>query len=330
MRTRSVIEKREDGLALALFAGLVLLPLLVESWRLIDVAIYLTYAMLAASLAFVWGHVGLLCLGQAVFFGLGAYAMSFVTMGMVPGLEAVTSSYVGLAAAMIVPALAGALIGWFVFSAKGLHGAFFGVVTLAIAVVVEKLFVNWSFAGGLNGLIGVPSFMPVPGDAGEVTDEYAIYAIAVVALAATIALYRAVQRSSSGLLLASIRSREARTLAFGFDTAALKTRAFALAAAVSGLAGALFVTQFNFASPTLIGFNLSAEALIWVALGGRRSVVTAALGAIAFRALEANLSGVIGETWLLIVGALFIGAVLLAPNGLFGTPLAAGRRKVSG
>ncbi len=146
----------------------------------------------------------------------------------------------------------------------------------------------------------------MPGDAGEVTDEYAIYAIAVVALAATIALYRAVQRSSTGLLLASIRSREARTLAFGFDTAALKTRAFAHAAAVSGLAGALFVTQFNFASPTLIGFNLSAEALIWVALGGRRSVVTAALGAIAFRALEANLSGVIGETWLLIVGALFI------------------------
>jgi ABC-type branched-subunit amino acid transport system permease subunit len=328
--TRSPIEKREDLLALAAFAGLLVLPWLVESWRLIDVSIYLTYAMLAASLAFVWGHVGLLCLGQAVFFGLGAYAMSFVTMGMVPGLEHITSSYVGLVAAVLVPAVAGALIGWFVFSAKGLHGAFFGVVTLAIAVVAEKLFVNWSFAGGLNGLIGVPSFMPVPGDTGEVTNEYAIYAIAVAALVGTIVLYRMVQRSDFGLILASIRSRESRTLAFGFDTARLKTLAFALAAGVSGLAGALFVTQFNFASPTLIGFNLSAEALIWVALGGRRSVVTAALGAIGFRALEANLSGVVGDTWLLMVGALFILAVLVAPNGLFGTPLAGWRQARSG
>ncbi len=324
--SRSPFQKAEDGLALVALAVFLAMPFLVESWRLIDLSIYLTYAILAASLAFVWGHIGLLCLGQAVFFGIGAYAMSFVTMVMLPGLDSLTSSYAGLIAAILVPALAGGLIGWFVFSAKGLHGAFFGVVTLAIAVAAEKLMINWSFAGGLNGLIGVPSFQPMPGGA-EMTGEFGIYALALGALVATIALYRMIQRSSFGLVLASIRSREARTLAFGFDTAWLKTLGFAIAAAISGLAGALFVTQFNFASPTLIGFNLSAEALIWVALGGRRSVVAAALGAVLFRFLEATLADYVGDTWLLVVGAFFIATVLVAPDGLFGSLLQAIARR---
>jgi ABC-type branched-subunit amino acid transport system permease subunit len=283
--------RAEIALALAALGFFLVLPAFVETWRLLDVAIYLTYGLFAASLAFVWGHCGLLCLGQAVFFGLGAYAMSFVTLGKMPGFEGFVSSWAGLVAAFGVAAMAGGLLGLFIFRAKGLHGAFFGVVTLAVAVVMEKLFINWSFSGGMNGLINV----------------------------AGIGALTAARRSRFGLALAATASREARTAALGYDTALLKTLAFALAAGIAGLAGALFVTQFYFASPTLIGFSLSLEALIWVALGGRRSVITGALGAIAFRFAEARLSGEVGETWLLFVGAFFVLVVVLFPDGLFGT-----------
>lgn len=105
-----------------------------------------------------------------------------------------------------------------------------------------------------------------------------------------------------------------------------KTRAFTLGAAVAALAGALFVTQFNFASPPLIGFTLSAEALIWVAVGGRGSIVAAALGALLVRLAEAWLSDAFGDYWLLALGAVFVLVVVAMPRGVVGELIARSAR----
>jgi urea transport system permease protein len=115
-----------------------------------------------------------------------------------------------------------------------------------------------------------------------------------------------------------LRDNELRAATLGHDTRQLKTWAFTLSGAIAGLAGALFVSQFGFASPSLIGFSLSAEVLIWVALGGRANILAASLGAIAVRLIEGQLSGTLGSIWPLIAGLLFMLSVLALPRGLFG------------
>jgi urea ABC transporter permease protein UrtC len=325
LRSRWDGADAEVRLGLALLALALVLPLVLPTWQLAEFARYFCYMLLAASLAWVWGHCGLLCLGQGVFFGIGAYAMSVVTLGKVPGaalLPEVLTFWLGLGAGVLLAALAAAALGALLFSARGLAGAFFGIVTLAVAFIAERIAINWDWLGGLNGLMGVPSLRPgVPGDE-ELTDERAVYYLLLAVLALAVALLVRAARSRRGRALLAIRNHEVRAQALGIDVAREKTRAFALGGAVAGLAGALFVTQFNFASPPLIGFAVSAEVLIWVAVGGRNSLVAACLGALLVRLAESWLSQTLGPYWLLALGALFILTVVAMPRGVVGELLA--------
>lgn len=333
LRARWRGSDAETRLGLGLLGLALLLPLVLPAWQLADFARYFCYMLLAASLAWVWGHCGLLCLGQAVFFGIGAYAMSVVTLGKVPGLALlpeVLSFWLGLGAGVALAALAAALLGLLLFSASGLAGAFFGIVTLAVAFIVERIAINWDWLGGLNGLMGVPSLRPGPWGGEELTDERTVYYLLLGVLAATVALLMGAVRSRRGRVLLAIRNHELRAQALGIDVAREKTRAFAAGGAVAGLAGALFVTQFNFASPPLIGFALSAEVLIWVAVGGRASVVAACAGALLVRLAESWLSEALGPYWLLALGALFVFTVVAMPRGVVGELLAWMQRRRAG
>lgn len=308
-----------DRLALLALAAFLALPAIAAPWLVGDLAMYFAYALLAVALAFAWGHCGLLSLGHAVFFGIGAYAMGVLTLGMLPGLEAVRSTWLGLALAVAAAWTAAWTIGWFTFAGRGLHGAFFGIVTLALAVVFERLATNWDWVGGLNGLMNVPPItLGLNGGGLELWEPLPVYYITLAVLAAVIAGLTAYQRSDGGLALAAIRENEQRARALGYDTGTLKRRAFALSGAAAGLAGALFVVQFGFASPSLIGFSLSAEALIWVALGGRGELIAAALGVIGLRLAEAQLSSRFETWWPLVLGIAFMVVVVFLPRGVFG------------
>ncbi|GMV03478.1 MAG: branched-chain amino acid ABC transporter permease [Burkholderiaceae bacterium] len=312
----------ETRFAVMALAALALLPAAAPDWQLSEFARYFAYMVLAASLAWVWGHCGLLCLGQAVFFGIGAYAMSVVTLGMLPFAPALLSSWVGMALGVGVATLSAWLLGRVFFSARGLGGPFFGIVTLAVAFIVERVAINWGFLGGLNGLMNVPALRIGLNGGREIVDETTVYYAMLGILAAVVALLIAVARSRWGRVLLAIRNHELRAQALGVDIAREKTRAFALGAAVAALAGALFVTQFSFASPPLIGFTLSAEALIWVAVGGRNSIVAAALGALLVRLAEAWLSKYVGDNWLLALGVAFVLVVVAMPRGVVGELIA--------
>lgn len=308
-----------DRIALIALVGFAGLPAIAASWLVGDLAIYFAYGLLAVALAFAWGHCGLLSLGHAVFFGIGAYAMGVLTLGMLPGLETVRSTWLGLVLAVALAGAAAWGVGWFTFSGRGLHGAFFGIVTLALAVVVERLATNWDWLGGLNGLMNVPPItLGLNGGGPELWEPLPLYYITLAVLAATIAGLGAYQRSNRGLALAAIRENELRARALGYDTGAMKRQAFALSGAVAGLAGALFVVQFGFASPSLIGFAMSAEALIWVALGGRGELISAALGVVALRLLESQLSSRLETWWPLVLGMAFMVVVVVLPRGLVG------------
>jgi urea transport system permease protein len=281
----------------------------------------MSYGIFAMSLAFIWGQVGLLCFGQAIFFGVGAYAMSVITKGMLPALPA--NTLFGLIAASALAALLAWIAGELMFRGRGLAGAYFAIVTLAAAVIVERLASHWDFIGGFNGLLDVPPLRLVwNGATVDLLDALPVYYGMLAAAVAIYLLLLAIERSGTGTVLRAIRDGEARTMYFGLDVARYKIASFALAGAVAGLAGALFVTQFGFASPALIGVALSTEVLIWTALGGREVLTAAFLGAIVVRSVESALSEQLGAYWLLALGALFVGCVVIFPRGLLGHVLA--------
>jgi len=312
-------------LAGLVWGALALAPFGLDDWQLGQLAQYLTYGILAMSLAFVWGRIGLLSFGHALFFGIGAYAMSLATLALLPLPPGFAPGWVGLALAAALPAAAANLLGRFLFYGRGLRGAYFAVVTLAIAVVAERLAANWRYIGGYNGLMNVP---PLDlGLAGRPFEPPA-YAAALAAAFLAWALLETVWQSRFGTVLAAIADDENRVGFFGHDTARCKLAGFTLAAAVAGLAGGLFVTQFGFASPTLLGFALSTEALIWTALGGKSLLLAAFLGAVATRWAESWLSETLGAWWPLALGLAFVAATLLLPRGLFGEPLARLERRL--
>ncbi len=296
-----------------MWASLFFLPFFLDEFTLSQLSIYFCYGLLAMSLSFIWGQVGLLCLGQAIFFGVGAYAMSFSTLGMIDGVSA-GQQWIGLVLAIACPMLLAYLISLLLFNGSKLDGAFLGLVTLALAVVTERFFDHWHYAGGVNGLFGMPSLSFL----GEPLSEKSIYYLSlVIALLIAAGLYQ-LKFSSRGLLLKAIRENETRTNHLGVNTIWVKTVAFVLAAGIAGLAGALFVTQFFFVSPNLTGFALSTEVLIWVAVGGRFSFTAAFFGAILVRLLENYLGDYLGDYWQLSLGVIFVIIVIFFPKGLFG------------
>ena len=316
------IRNRRSLLELGLWVVIALLPLVLGFWQIAQLAQFFTYGILALSLAFVWGQGGLLCFGQAVFFGIGAYAMSVVTLGMLPGQNVPGSSFVGLAAAVLLPALFANLLGRFLFYGRGLSGAYLGIVTLAIAVIAERLAVHWDYLGGLNGLMNVPPFtFQLSGGAYEVWQPLQVYYLTLAFAFLTYLLLQGVIASRYGTVVRAIRDGTDRVTFFGYDTSAYRVTVFTLGAAVAGLAGGLFVTLFNFASPALIGFTLSTEVLIWVALGGRASLMAAFLGAVLVRFLEDLLSETLDAYWLLALGLLFVLSVVTFPRGVIGEAL---------
>lgn len=304
------------ALTVALWLALLFAPLLLDDWRISQLAQLLTYGLFAMSLAFIWGQVGILCFGQAIFFGVGAYAMALVTLGKLVVLG--ESQWTGMLLAMVASAIVAAILGVFLFRGRGISGAHFAIVTLCASVIAEVGARRWDFIGGFNGLLGVPPLV-TPFEREDMflsSVETYFLVFAVVAMAYLLLLW--LSRSPFGTLLLATRSNEDRTRFFGYDVTTAKLWAFVISAMIAGLAGALFTAQFGFVSPPLLGFALSTEVLIWVAAGGRNVPMAALLGAVLVRSVENSLSDRLGEYWLLIMGLLFVIVVLVAPHGLFG------------
>ena len=307
-------------LAVLVLVVLVLLPPLGGAYWTDQATRYVLFGLFAMSLSLVWGRGGILCFGQAMFFGIGGYVMAALTMGMVGA--ALASSYAGLGFAVAAAALFAAVIGYALFWGRGLSGAYLAIVTLAIAFILEQLIRSWYALGADNGLSGVP-----PLDFGLFGGELSFrnpVARYYVVLAITALVYIALDRllaSRFGILLTAVKTNPDRVAFFGYRVLWIQLAVFVIGAAIAGLAGALFVAIDEFASPTLIGFALSAEVLIWVALGGRDVILAAFVGALAVRVMESYFSEWLGDVWLLALGLVFMVSVVLLPRGLIATPL---------
>lgn len=304
------------GVVLSGVVGALLLcaPALMDDWHAMQLAQLFAYGIFAMGLSFLWGQAGLLCFGQAIFFGIGAYAMTLTTKGMIPGVP--DGTLTGLLAATLLSTVAAGIAGLLLFKGRGVGGAYFSIVTLASAVIAERAASHWPFLGGFNGLMNVPP-LRLPGGA-EMVDTLPVYYGLLAASVVVFALLLALERTPFGTGLRAIRDNEQRSRFLGIDVFRYKTACLMVSAAVSGFAGALFVTQFGFVSPALIGLPLSTEVLIWTALGGRDVLLAAFAGALLVRSVEGALSDVLGSYWILALGLLFVLVVVLFPRGVAG------------
>jgi urea transport system permease protein len=287
------------------FLVLAAVPAVVSGYPVYILPQYLLFGMLALSLGLLWGFIGMVSFGQAAFFALGAYTMGLAMQQM--GAP-VNPAYIGLLASVVLGGALAGLIGYFLFSA-GVRGAYFVIVTLALSIIVEQLAVSQSqITGGWNGMF-IDRMSLTFGPLGEVSlfDDAPI-----------------------GKLLVGIRENEDRLIALGVRTAFYKTAAFAISGAIACLAGALYGTHANFVAPSLAGVLFSTEVVVWVAIGGRNSLLGALLGGVLVASLSNYLSAIVPRYWQLALGVLFVLVIVYLRGGIAGALAALFARRSRG
>ena len=311
-------KHKEPTLALSLivFGLLALVPIFASPYWTGQPTRYLILGIFAMSLSLVWGRAGILCFGQAMFFGLGGYSLGVFTLGIL-GSSALTIAWIAIPTSVIVTSFFAFLLGIFLFRTGGISGAYLAIVTLAISIMLEQIIRSSYFLGADNGLVGIPG-LPVNLNLSKTLSNY--YFILAISAAIYISL-RQLLASPLGIILSAVRSNPQRLEYLGYSVTLIRISVFTLGAGIAALAGALFVATESFASPKFIGFGLSAEVLIWVALGGRHILLAAFLSAATVRLLEGVLSGALGDWWLLVLGTIFMVSIILLPRGLIATPL---------
>ena len=300
---------------------------------------YLALAVLALGMDLIWGYTGVLSLGQAIFFGIGAYSIGmhmllegsgkgvygepvpdFMVWNQVYQLPLFWKPYksapVALAAAVLLPAGLAALIGLLTFRRR-LRGTYFAILTQAIAFAVWLMFNrNEMRLGGTNGLTDFKSILGF--SLGAPATLRVLYLITALALAAALVLVRWLVRSKTGLVLQAIRDNERRLEFLGYDTSGYKLFVFAISGALAGLAGMLYAPQVGIITPSQIGVLPSLEIVIWVAFGGRGTLWGALLGAVSINWLRSVLTGTVPRLWPIILGGLFVAVIMVFPEGLLG------------
>lgn len=302
---------------IALLVLLVALPLVTNDTFFIDrVGRYFLFAIFAISVDLIWGYGGLFTFGHAAFFGGGGYLVAMLTTRT--GWFLPVPFWIALPLAVTAAAVLALAVSYFVFSGReALRGVEFAVVTLAVAVLAERLAnAGGTVTGGQNGIL-MQTRLGIPGVI-SLHRGYGFYALTGLLLVAVYLGVRRFIRSRPGLVLRGIRDNEDRVDLLGYDVAQVKRRAFVLSGALAGLAGALFHVHEGIVSPGAVGVGSSTLVLLWVVLGGRGTLLGPVVGALLLPHLTASLSGTLLDTWLVTVGVILVGVVTLLPTGLLG------------
>lgn len=341
---KSLVKRYQLGSLLLLVLLLaVVLPLTLDIFRLNLVGKYLTYAFVAVGLVMVWGYGGVLSLGQGVFFGLGGYAMAmflkleasdpattkiqstpgipdFMDWNQITELPLMWLPFKSLPLTLILVIAVPTLLAWIISYAmfkRRVGGVYFAIITQAVALIVTVLIIGQQgYTGGVNGMTDLKTVLGW--DTRTDSAKYILYYLCVALLIASIVLCRWIQTSKLGTLLLAMRDKEDRVRFSGYDVSNFKVFAFCLAAALSGIGGALFSLQVGFMSPSFVGIVPSIEMVIYAAVGGRMSLVGAVYGTLLVNAGKTLFSESFPDLWLFLMAGLFIGVTMAFPMGLAG------------
>ena len=326
------------------------MPAILSSFRLNLLGRFLTLAIVALGIDLIWGYTGLLSLGHGIFFGLGGYAIGMHLKLQVPqnelpdfmGLYGVTelppfwqpfySFPFAIAAVVIIPSILAALLGYLVFRNR-IRGVYFSILTQAGTIVFFNFFNGQQkLFNGTNGLIDFKTLLGAT--VGSRQTQIVFYTLTVILLAGIYALCRWLTSGRFGRLLMAIRDDESRVRFLGYNPTEFKVLVFAVSGAIAGIAGALYTLQSGSVSPRAMDVAFSIEMVIWVAIGGRASLVGAIVGALLVNYARSFFSEQFAEFWLFFQGALFLLVVTVLPDGIVGwlrdngiQQLGLGRRK---
>jgi urea transport system permease protein len=342
----SFLTSRQWLMFVAIGGVLLLLPLLNQVGgglvpdRVIPlVGKFLCFALLALAMDLVWGYTGVLSLGHAVFFALGGYAMGMYLMRAI-GTEGVYRSELpdfmvfldwkelpwywrgfdnfGFAAvmALFVPGLLALIFGFFAFRSR-IKGVYFSIITQALTYALMLLmFRNETGFGGNNGLTDFKRLLGF--SLADQATKRGLYVATVIALLGSFLLCRYIVTSKLGRVLLALRDAESRVMFSGYEPLGYKLFIWTTSAMLCGLAGALYTPQVGIINPSELQPANSIEIAIWVAVGGRASLVGGALGALLVNGLKSWLTAAYPELWLYALGVTFIAATLFLPQGIVG------------
>ena len=339
------LGERNGAIGLAVLAVIIFLimPLALDIFRLNLVGKYLTYAFAAVGLVMVWGYGGILSLGQGVFFGFGGYCMAmflkleasdltstahqttpgipdFMDWNQVTQLPMIWQPFHSFAftvfAIIAVPLLISYVISAAMFKRR-VGGVYFSIITQAIAAILTILVVGQQgLTGGINGITDLKTLNGW--NINTDSAKYLLFFINGALLLGVIMVCNLVLSSKLGRLLLALRDKEDRVRFSGYDVANFKIFIFCMGAVISAIGGAMFTLQVGFMSPSIIGIVPSIEMVIFAAIGGRMSLVGAVYGTLIVNYGKTAFSESFPSLWLLFMGAMFIGVVMVFPNGLAG------------
>ena len=300
---------------------------------------FLCYVLLAMAMDLIWGYVGVLSLGQTVFFAAGGYAMGMYLMRVI-GTQGVYRSELpdfmvfldwkelpwfwqpfdnfgfALFAVLAVPGLFAFVFGYLAFRSK-IRGVYLSIITQALTYAMMLLmFRNNTGFGGNNGLTDFKRVLGHP--LAEQSTKVALYMLSAGAVLVGYLLCRYVVTSKLGRVLLAIRDQEGRVTFAGYNPVTYKLFVWTLAAVLSGIAGALYVPQVGIINPSELAPANAIEIAIWCAVGGRGTLFGAAIGAVTINGLKSYLTNAYPDAWLFVLGGLFVVVTLFFPAGIVG------------
>ena len=333
-------KKRKQVIELGIIIGLILifvivLPSVLPAFRLRLLGRFLSLAIVALGIDLIWGYTGLLSLGHGIFFALGGYALAMhlklqLPEGQLPefftlyGVQKLPwfwqpfySFPVTILALIIIPGIVAALLGYLVFRNR-IKGVYFSIITQAALLVFFNFFNGQQkLINGTNGLkTDTEQIFGVLVSSDLVQKSF--YIVTVIALIGVYYLCRWLTSGRFGRLLVAIRDDETRVRFSGYDPTGYKVLVFAISGAIAGIAGALYTVQTGIITPSVMKVAFSIEMVIWVAVGGRGTLIGAIIGTLLVRLAQTFLSERFPEVWLFFQGALFLIVVTVLPNGIVG------------
>lgn len=325
------------GLILAVLLPLIsaLMPLRLPAFRLQILGKFLSLAIVALGIDLIWGYTGLLSLGHGIFFALGGYALAmylnlqlpagqlpeFFTLYGVTELPLIWKPFyslpVTILAILIVPAIVAGLLGYLIFRNR-IKGVYFSILTQAALLVFFNFFNGQQkLINGTNGLkTGTEKIFGMLVSSDPV--QRGFYLITIVCLGLVYLLCRWLTSGRFGRLLVAIRDDEIRVRFSGYDPTWFKVLVFAISGSIAGVSGALYTVQAGIINPNIMDVSFSIEMVIWVAVGGRATLVGAIIGTLLVQWARTFLSEQFSENWVFFQGALFLIVVTVLPKGILG------------
>ena len=289
-------------------------PFVAGNYQASLLARYLVFGLFAMSFDLLWGYAGIMNFGHAAFFGLGAYSVGLVMKYIhLPG-----ASLIAAASCVLGPSIFALIVGYFLFFGR-ISGVYFSIVTMALSLMMQAITIAIDFTGGLNGLRGFPPVtFAIPGLFRlPMTGEWAPYYSVVVTCALMFFIARRVTRSSFGRTIEAMRNNPDRAESLGYNIASVQLIIFVISCMIAGVAGALYV-PIGHISPEILGLIFSTNALVWVSIGGRGTLVGGFVGALVVSYLQYFLGAWLQNLWFLLIGVFFILVVLFKSGGIMG------------